>query len=494
MVIHAQYNYEDLIKYPHTTYEEHGAVGDGKHDDTDAIRATHEYANAHGLYVIGKPGATYLTAKPQVADIKTSCYWKDCTFIIDDTAESVAQAPRTPVFAVHATVGEYNGETRYFKGQICKGYKTPYKDATLVIKDHSQVHFKRFGECANPGAPAMVTVTTDMYGCIEQTIMPTINRVDDVIVHEGEKDNLFLYGGTFITIANQGPSMYKYYQRGIKVFRSNVTISNIEHKVINEGLSGAPYESFITIAGCKNVTFINSKIQARKFYYEGARPGERSGNPMGTYEIQINEVVNIRLEGIIQTNFGKEISKVTWGPIATNYCNTVVVNNCVLDRFDAHNGITNFYIYKTTIGWQGIKFTGWGSCFIEGCKICDTSFIVLRYDYGAFWDGNIYILDCEWAWPEDNLNTPCLISALNYGMHDFGYPCMGPYKVRIENLTTPGDYYVFSNYNDDPEENQPYPYVPTSELVIEKSQKSHIKICPDESKPLYSKLKVKYID
>jgi len=79
-------------------------------------------------------------------------------------------------------------------------------------------------------------------------------------------------------------------------------------------------------------------------------------------------------------------------------------------------------------------------------------------------------------------------------MHDFGYVCMGPHKVIIENLSTLGDYYIFSNYNDDPEENQPYPYVPTSELTVEKCQKSHIRICPDESKPFYSKLKVKYID
>ena len=41
------------------TYEQFGALGDGKTDDMDAIIAAHAYANEHRLPVKAKDDATY---------------------------------------------------------------------------------------------------------------------------------------------------------------------------------------------------------------------------------------------------------------------------------------------------------------------------------------------------------------------------------------------------------------------------------------------------
>jgi hypothetical protein len=68
------------------TYEEFGAVGDGRHDDLPAICEAHAYANAHGLPVRTKPDATYhLGSKALTAIIATATDWSTSRFTIDDT-------------------------------------------------------------------------------------------------------------------------------------------------------------------------------------------------------------------------------------------------------------------------------------------------------------------------------------------------------------------------------------------------------------------------
>jgi hypothetical protein len=80
----------------YVTYEDFGAVGDGKTEDFEAIYKTHEYANAHGLTVKGTPGKTYYindtkfgTDTVHTAKIKTNVDWCGAHFIIDDTELTV---------------------------------------------------------------------------------------------------------------------------------------------------------------------------------------------------------------------------------------------------------------------------------------------------------------------------------------------------------------------------------------------------------------------
>ena len=43
----------------YVTYSDFGAVGDGVHDDFEAIWRAHEYANENGLPVVVNDGKTY---------------------------------------------------------------------------------------------------------------------------------------------------------------------------------------------------------------------------------------------------------------------------------------------------------------------------------------------------------------------------------------------------------------------------------------------------
>ena len=67
-------------------YKDYGAVGDGKTNDTEAIRAAHTAANLNNQTVYGEKGKTYLIEKvssPIV--IKTDVDWRGCKFIFDAT-------------------------------------------------------------------------------------------------------------------------------------------------------------------------------------------------------------------------------------------------------------------------------------------------------------------------------------------------------------------------------------------------------------------------
>jgi hypothetical protein len=77
------------------SYEAFGAVGDGVTDDLPAIVEAHAFANAHGLPVQTKPGATYhLGRRALTAMIATDTDWGTARFIIDDTAHRCSPCAR----------------------------------------------------------------------------------------------------------------------------------------------------------------------------------------------------------------------------------------------------------------------------------------------------------------------------------------------------------------------------------------------------------------
>jgi hypothetical protein len=75
----------------YVTYEEFGAVGDGKSEDFAAIYRAHEHANAMKLPVRAKNGAkyyihnTYVDGEVKTARIMTDVDWTGAEIIIDDS-------------------------------------------------------------------------------------------------------------------------------------------------------------------------------------------------------------------------------------------------------------------------------------------------------------------------------------------------------------------------------------------------------------------------
>ena len=119
-------------------------------------------------------------------------------------------------------------------------------------------------------------------------------------------------------------------------------------------------------------------------------------------------------------------------------------------------------------GHQKLQVIGFGEFLIERCKCHGTLFMLLRGDYGSFFNGNVTVRDCEWEiLPYDKKGY--LVAAGNKGTHNFGYECMLPKNIRIENVfindtNAPEDYagtFIFNNYDaydEEFEKGKPFPY------------------------------------
>jgi hypothetical protein len=150
---------------------------------------------------------------------------------------------------------------------------------------------------------------------------------------------------------------------------------------------------------------------------------------MGSYGITINRSVEVSFFNCRQDNI---MDNGYWGLFTSNFCKNILVDNCVFSRVDAHQGVTNYTIKNSTIGYMGLKAIGRGVMRVENVSLCGGEGIDLRPDYGSVWDGDLFFKDITWR---PSGAGACLIRALNRGGHDFGYPCRLPRKIVIENLT-----------------------------------------------------------
>src|SRR5690606_12635461 len=73
-----------------------------------------------------------------------------------------------------------------------------------------------------------------------------------------------------------------------------------------------------------------------------------------------------------------------------------------------------------------------GDLIIKNSQIYANDLITLRADYGAFWNGNIYIENVD-HFPQSSYN---FINASVQLHHDFGYPIMlGDKRIEVKNYT-----------------------------------------------------------
>ena len=105
------------------------------------------------------------------------------------------------------------------------------------------------------------------------------------------------------------------------------------------------------------------------------------------------------------------------------------MDNCYLDRFDAHQGLYNATITDSTLGF-GILVIGGGTLYIENVyRITEGAFILLRTDYNSVFDGDLIIKNCRMG--------PSITSVISGTWRSFynGLPNYMFRSVTIEGLT-----------------------------------------------------------
>ncbi len=418
------------------TYEQFGAVGDGVTDDSEAIRAAHDYANKNGLPVYGNADSTYyIGVLEETITVKTDTNWNGATFIFDDSnihwddaehrqVNVFTIAPETYRYSVSVPVG-----MTLSKGQTNIGM-TFDKPCMIRVENSEEKIYIRFGENKNSGSNKKEMLLVDENGNVDPStpIQYDYSGITKIYVYSIDDEPISFGNGKIITrVPNpraQDPDYennYCFFYRGVSIQRSNVTLYGIEHRIYGEDMTietdrngdgtidkwgadksyGVPYTGFYTFEGCYNVTFKDSFVQghqAYSFYQLNEDTGGISRNEMGSYDIYANHCVDLSFINIVQYEneaTGEVITNrfMYHGIMGTNFCRNLVMDDCYVDRFDAHQAMYNATLTDSTFGF-GILVIGDGTLYIENVyRISQGPFISLRNDYNSIFLGDIIIKD-----------------------------------------------------------------------------------------------------
>ncbi len=450
----------------YVTYEQFGAVGDGKADDFEAIVKTHEYANANGLSVFANETATYyISGANKTARIMTDTSWSTARFIIDDTAvESIGAW----VFNIAPSQGgiSITDEVSPLKSDATNIGTTLDGESLVVLTNSNVKRYIRKGANQNSGSNQSDVILVDANGNIssDTPLIWDFDAVTAATAYPIDSETLTIKGGRFTTLANNAASEYKYYARGIQVRRSNTVIDGIYHDIKNEGKTGAPYSAFVSLSCCADVTVKNSTFTGHKKYKTIGSAG--TSVTMGTYDISAATSVNAKFINCNQTNDITDTDY--WGIAGTNYCKNLVYDGCAFSRFDAHQGVLNATVINSVLGHHGIKLIGSGTALIENTTVLAEDFVDLRSDYGSTWNGELIIRNCKF-YPTGVSSH--IIKAENSEDHNFGYTCYLPQRIEIDGFYAHrmGFNYLFTKVN--PKHNSDsysaeYPVVPPQEIKV----------------------------
>jgi len=335
--------------------------------------------------------------------------------------------------------------------------------------DANTIRYIRRGGNANNGAPQREVILVDGDGNVSPDT-PVIWDYDTTTSFTAipiDPETLTIRGGKFTTIANKVVGGDQYYNRGIRVARSNLVIDGFEHYVTGEpNAVCAPYSGILVISDCAEVLVQNSVFTGRRQAFHGS------------YDLQLSSCANVTFKDCTQANSIHD--NAYWGIMGANYIKNVTYDGVSFSRFDAHAGVHNVTIKNSQLGHQGINLIGSGTALIENTTVSSGRFINLRSDYGSIWDGEVIIRNCVFNQHNGNGYDHLLIGGDNDGQHDFGYPCMMPRKITIDGLVIrdkkhsplyfgPKIFDSFGGillYIKDIFNKPPYPYGVTEEVIL----------------------------
>lgn len=424
------------------TYEQFGAVGDGRADDLPAIVKAHQEANRLHLPVKARAGAVYyLSPKDLTATVQTSTDWTGAQFLIDDVDCENINAPVFHVASARQPLPLTVSSMAYGQTTLDNPHGC---DLMVVVENTNHKDYIRKGLNQDNGHPRTDVFVLDACGRLSTPLSFDFQEITSLCAWPIDPEPLTLTGGQFTTIANQAESRYNYHSRNIHITRSNVEVSDITHRITGEGDHGAPYNGFLRLSDCARVSIHDCLLTAHRIYWTTG-----SANlpvPMGSYDIRLDRTADIRIARCTQTTDIHDNR--FWGLIATNFCRDLVFEDCRFSRFDAHMGVTNCTLRRCRLGWQCLNAIGNGSFLIEETEAHGDAFVNLREDYGCTWRGLITIRNSTWV-PRSEKRA--VFSARNDGTHDFGYACHLP-EVVIDGLTVVEDaqdgapLFVFNDY------------------------------------------------
>ena len=461
-------------------YSDYGVTQSDSVCCREQLYDVHAKANEKGYKVFADYGAKYYIASVgKSVIIDTDVEWGNAQFTIDDSQVTPDKRGNW-IFTLLERTDSYKIDSIKTLTRDMTNLGVTFPESSIVtFYDDKSTHYVRYGGNADNGQTKRDSVVVDKNGNIDMDapLMWDFDNITSITVLPIEEETRYISGGIFTTIANQAPSEYTYYARGLKINRSNTVLNGMKHYITGEGPTGAPYNGFLSVNNCAYVTVKNCVFTGHKTY-------QSPTTAMGSYDIGMGNAISVSFINCTQANDIND-SKY-WGVSGTNYCKNFVYDSCILSRFDAHKGVANATIKNSVIGHAGASIIGYGTLLIEGSTFFTNKIINLRSDYGSSWEGDIIIRNCTVS-PVTQSNVT-VITGSNNGEHNFGYPCYAGINVVIDGLTIENakQAYIFANLNSNCKSADYVPqypfYAPQKVTVknINTTLKEGLKVSPNE--------------
>ena len=255
----AEINVRDIF------YKDFGAVGDGKADDFNAIKATHNYANEYGHTVIADVGAKYYIGKTSdTITIRTDTRWGKAAFIIDDRALAYEEA-KLSIFTVESDFNPLSIDSEVIEAINSSGG---------LARGSEKIELS-LGYCAIliiASETATESILVDGDGNIAEghELRSDFKEIKTIRALRADDTSITVEGGRFISYSNQNNGA-EAFGRNIKVSRSNTTISGLIYEIEyepEEETGASPYLAFIEIEKAYNVSVSDFTFSARREYIE----------------------------------------------------------------------------------------------------------------------------------------------------------------------------------------------------------------------------------
>lgn len=274
------------------------------------------------------------------------------------------------------------------------------------------------------------------------------SSITQILIYRTDDEPITIENGNFYNICCRAVAetefkvKYQAYYRGFELFRPNVTIKDIKHRMQKEpdmhiiqsptthvcdlnsgknvcGRYGSrqesyPYYGFFFIQYTSNLNIIDCDLTGHTVYYED-RPatGTTGGKipdpvPAGSYDFVVEHSCSVSFYNVTQGFSEKENNPSEenntglgderyWGIMSSNGSKNMRFEKCKINRFDAHQGFWNATLIDTTIG-HSFNVIGGGT--LNAIRVIKESsnngFIHLRSDYGATFRGDMNLIDCDY--------------------------------------------------------------------------------------------------
>ncbi|MBQ2737785.1 MAG: hypothetical protein IJF38_03785 [Clostridia bacterium] len=477
-------------------YSDFGAFGDDDKDDFSYILEAHEYANLGRQKVVADGEVYRIGMGGSQIPIMTDVDWKEARFIIDDNAKGVNRRKHIFILKRENPMQTYVSLNFEDDGVTDLSLKKGESDSipwldkyldydSLVVIQSNHADYVRYGANGNLGRARTdvlhmdkdakldpKTPVTNDYDVVAQV---QIFRVDDtpITVNGGFFENICARSGCehndeweCYKGRNNPDGVYEKYcrsnvytsvSRGIRIERPNSTLMNIYHKVVDEPEDGSfPYYGFLLFYNAHNVTVKDCNLTGHKYYveYKTNDYGDINWVPMGTYDFVCEYSNELYFDGVTQENGRNDIGDSGyWGIMSSNGSKNLHFTDCIISRIDAHCGFWNMTVDNTIIG-HTFNVIGGGTLEVRNTqRRVGNSFISLRGDYGATFEGDLIIENClldgivayDTVWGgakgrpssrygEGYIVESGFLTSTKYMNWDFGYTCYLPITVTVTNF------------------------------------------------------------